>query len=87
MRQLGVSGEPEVKVDGHGGLAHPLVGGDTSLSVKQNSKKQQSCHRISAETVGVGANDQVIKNCKPACYDGLSYTVENQSTQKTTKAD
>ena len=87
MRQLGVSREPEVMVDGHGGLAHPLVGGDTSLSVKQNSKKQQSCHRISAETIGVGANDQVIKNGKPACYDGLSYTVENQSTQKTTKAD
>ena len=34
MRQLGVSREPEVMVDGHGGLAHPLVGGDTSLSVK-----------------------------------------------------
>ena len=68
-------------------LAHPLVGSDTSLSVKQNSKRQQSCHRISAETVGVGENDQVIKDGKPACYDGLSYMVKNQSRKKTTKAD
>ena len=55
----------------------PLVG-DTLLGVKKNSVEQQSYQRISAETVGVGANNQGEQDGKPVYDGGGAYDVVSQ---------
>ncbi|MEW8315843.1 MAG: hypothetical protein AB2658_12575 [Candidatus Thiodiazotropha endolucinida] len=46
--------------------------------MQQNPGKQQSYQGISAETVGVGANNQVKKNGKPVNCDGAAGNVDIQ---------
>ncbi|MFC1336797.1 MAG: hypothetical protein G8D91_19205 [gamma proteobacterium symbiont of Clathrolucina costata] len=51
---------------------------NTRLDVQQNPGKQQSYQGISAETVGVGANNQVKKNGKPVNCDGAAGNVDSR---------
>ena len=65
----------------HGGLGIPLVG-DTALGKGMDSVAQQTYQVISAETVGVGASNQIRPSGKPECHEGGASQVDSLSQKE-----
>ena len=64
-----------------GGLGIPLVG-DTVLGKGMDSAAQQTYQVISAETVGVGASNQIRHSGKPECLGGGASEVDKLSQKE-----